>query len=66
MDKIKNLKLTSLDDDHIVIDMGLSHTKCGLAKDCVPRFIVPTPLSMIEYLRNHISDLNTSSFFDAF
>jgi hypothetical protein len=42
-----NLKLDSLDNRHIVLDIGLTYTKCGYAKDAVPLHIVPTPLSLV-------------------
>lgn len=43
-----NLKLDSLDNKHIVLDIGLAYTKCGFAKDPLPMHIVPTPLPLIE------------------
>lgn len=43
-----NLKLDSLDNKHIVLDIGLAYTKCGFAKDPLPMHIVPTPLLLVE------------------
>ena len=51
---------------HIILDIGLSHTKVGFAKDSVPKHIVQTPLNMILNIRNTISELKTNSFAQAF
>ncbi|CDW77817.1 UNKNOWN [Stylonychia lemnae] len=51
---------------HIVLDVGLTFTKCGFSKDPMPMHIVPTPLTMIQYLRDHASSVSlifSSSFF---
>lgn len=42
-----NLKLDSLDNRHIIIDVGLTYTKCGFAKDSVPMHIIATPLALV-------------------
>ena len=42
-----NLKLDSLDNRHIIIDVGLTYTKFGFAKDPLPMHIVPTPITLV-------------------
>lgn len=59
------LKLNSLDTNHIVLDIGLVYTKCGFIKESVPKHIVPTPLSMIENLRNTIKEVSESTLMSA-
>ena len=57
-----NLNLNSLDEVHIILDIGLSHAKVGFAKDPVPKHIIPTPLSMVDELRDSLGNLNMNSF----
>jgi len=57
-------KLTSLDTNHIVIDIGLVYTKCGFIKDTLPKHIVPTPFSLVDKLRDNIKTLSTTTFAD--
>ena len=58
--------LQTLDEVHIVIDIGLTYTKCGFVKDSMPKHIVPTPLTMVEELRNHLSNSRQNSFSEMF
>ena len=52
----------ALDEAHVILDIGLSLTKCGFAKDAVPKHVFPTPLSMVKHLRCGISTANASTF----
>ena len=56
-----NLKLDSLDTRHIIIDVGLTFTKCGFAKDQLPLQIIPTPLSLVIYLRDNVTEVSSKS-----
>ena len=52
----------AIDEAHIILDIGLSHTKCGFAKDAIPKHVLPTPLSMVKAMRAAISSTNTRTF----
>ena len=52
----------AVDEAHIIMDIGLSHTKIGFAKDPVPKHLIPTPLSMVKAMRAGISSTDTSTF----
>ena len=41
-------------------------TKCGFAKDSVPKMILPTPLSMVKALRASISSASPATFAELF
>jgi len=56
-EQVRIRHIVSLLQNYIVLDIGLSHTKCGLSKDAMPIHIVPTPLSMINHLRGNISNV---------
>jgi len=47
MVETKRLILSSIDNNHVILDIGLTHTKCGFAKDATPMHIVPTPLRLV-------------------
>lgn len=64
--KDRKLMLTSLDANHIILDIGLTHTKCGFNKDAVPLHIVPTPFKLTQYIRDNITDLKSGTFADTF
>ena len=55
-----NLTLSTLDNKHVIIDVGMTYTKCGFAKDAVPMHIIPTPLPLVQTLRE---SLDTVSMF---
>tara|TARA_B110000305_G_C19283105_1_gene560291 strand:+ start:48 stop:476 length:429 start_codon:yes stop_codon:yes gene_type:complete len=46
------LRLNYLENAHLVLDIGLTYTKCGFAKESMPLHIIQTPLSMIGSLHN--------------
>ena len=48
-----------LETKNIIIDVGMTYVKCGFAKDSVPMHIVPTPLPLLQALRE---DLNSVSY----
>ena len=50
----------------MILDIGLSLTKCGFAKDSIPKHVIPTPLSVVKRMRNSISSVNTASFAELF
>ena len=52
-----NLKLDSLDTRHIILDVGLTYTKCGFAKDQLPLQIIPTPLALVTQLRDNVTEV---------
>lgn len=56
-DKKPNPRLTSLDEKHIILDIGLTHTKCGFNKDPLPMHIVPTPLRVVQTIRDNIIEV---------
>jgi hypothetical protein len=58
-----NLKLDSLDTRHIIIDVGLTFTKCGFAKDQLPFQIIPTPLSLVAQLRDNVTEVSKPKAF---
>ena len=58
--------LIALDDVYVILDIGLTYTKCGFAKDSLPKHIVPTPLSMVDEMRNSLADLRQNSFHELF
>ena len=62
----RNLQLTSLDKNHLLLDVGLTYTKCGLVTEAAPRHIVPTPFTAVRALRNSILDLSPSTFAQLF
>mmetsp|Transcript_31374 Transcript_31374/g.22736 ORF Transcript_31374/g.22736 Transcript_31374/m.22736 type:complete len:151 (+) Transcript_31374:10-462(+) len=62
----RGLRLTSLDNNHIVLDIGLTYTKCGFAQSSMPMHIVPTPFKAITKLRENIKELKSTSFANAF
>jgi hypothetical protein len=39
-----NLRLNTLDERHVILDIGLVYSKVGFAKDPTPMHIIPTPL----------------------
>lgn len=49
-----------LETKNIIIDVGMTYVKCGFAKDSVPMHIVPTPLPLLQALRE---DLNSVIYF---
>jgi len=51
---------------YFVLDIGLTYTKCGMSKEALPTFIVPTPLTMISEIRNNISKVTSSTFAQVF
>ena len=53
-----NLKLDSLDNRHIIIDVGLTYTKCGFAKDPLPMHIVPTPITLVQAVRENLTEVS--------
>lgn len=53
-----NLKLNSLDDKHIVIDIGLTYTKCGYAKESCPQHIIPTQIPLLQILRDNLTEVS--------
>ena len=53
-----NPRLTSLDEKHIILDIGLTHTKCGFNKEALPMHIVPTPLRLVQQVRDNIVDVS--------
>lgn len=61
-----NLKLDSLDNRHIIIDIGLTYTKCGFAKDPTPMHIVPTPFALVANIRENLSETKTGTFASIF
>lgn len=44
------------------MDIGLSHTKIGFAKESVPRQIIPTPLTVVKGMRAAISGVKQETF----
>ena len=46
------LRLNYLENAHLVLDVGLTYTKCGFAKDSMPMHIFQTPLSFVQALHN--------------
>ena len=54
----KKLILSSLDNNHVIIDLGLTHTKVGFAKDPTPMHIVPTPLPLVQAVRDNLTDVS--------
>ena len=60
------LKLDSIDEIHVIIDMGLTYTKVGFAKDALPKHIIPTPLSMVNHLRSHLKQTKANAFANLF
>lgn len=40
------------ENGHLVLDIGLTYTKCGFAKESMPMHVFQTPLSMIHALHN--------------
>jgi hypothetical protein len=52
-----NLKLDSLDNRHIILDVGLTFTKCGFAKDSLPSQVIPTPFSLVQKLRDNVTEV---------
>ena len=49
MDRIR---LNYLENNNLVLDIGLTYTKVGYSKDSMPLHIFQTPLSMIHALHN--------------
>ena len=41
------IKNANVDLNHIILDIGLSFTKCGFLKDTMPSHILPTPLELV-------------------
>ena len=62
----KKLTLNTLDKNHVLLDIGLVLTKCGLVTEPAPRHIVPTLLSPVKALRDSIVDQNASTFANLF
>jgi len=46
------LRLQYLENAHLVLDVGLTYTKIGFAKESMPLHIFQTPLSMVQALHN--------------
>ena len=46
------LRLNYLENAHLVLDIGLTYTKVGFAKDAMPSYVFQTPLSFIHALHN--------------
>ena len=46
------LRLNYLENAHLVLDIGLTYTKCGFAKDSMPMHIFQTPLSFVQALHS--------------
>ena len=49
MDRIR---LNYLENQHIILDIGLTYTKVGFSNNSMPIQIFQTPLSMIQTLHN--------------
>jgi hypothetical protein len=54
----RRLVISALDDKHIILDVGLVHTKCGFNKDPVPMHVAPTPFRLVQALRDNITDVS--------
>ena len=52
------LHLDSLDNRHIILDVGLLYTKCGFAKDPTPMHIIPTPSDLVQNIRENLKDVS--------
>ena len=48
------------------MDIGLTYTKCGFTKDSLPVYIVPTPLTMVHFIRDNLNKVNATTFAKAF
>lgn len=48
------------------MDIGLTYTKCGFTKEALPVHIVPTPLTMINSIRDNLNKVTSSTFAKAF
>jgi actin-related protein len=46
------LRLNYLENAHLVLDIGLTYTKVGFAKDAMPMYVFQTPLSFVQALHN--------------
>jgi actin-related protein len=46
------LRLNYLENAHLVLDVGLTYTKCGFSKESMPLHVFQTPLSMVHALHN--------------
>jgi actin-related protein len=62
----RNLTLSSLDKNHVLLDVGLVLTKVGIVSEHAPRHIVPTPFSKVKKLRDSISELKVNTFAELF
>ncbi len=54
-----------LETKNIIIDVGMTYVKCGFAKDSVPMHIVPTPLPLLQALKedlNSVSNLRKKAY----
>lgn len=49
---VDRLRLNYLENAHLVLDVGLTYTKVGFAKESMPLHVFQTPLSMIHALHN--------------
>jgi actin-related protein len=44
---VDNLRLNFFERSHIVVDVGLTHTKAGFVKDNLPMAYFQTPLTLV-------------------
>ena len=49
---MERLRLNYSETAHLVLDVGLTYTKCGFSKESMPVHIFQSPLSMIQALHN--------------
>ena len=55
------LRLNYLENANLVLDIGLTYTKVGFAKDAMPSYVFQTPLSFIQALHN-TSDISIFTY----
>ena len=46
------------EEKKIIIDVGLTYTKCGFVKDPTPSHIIPTEIPLLQKLRDQMTDVS--------